>query len=271
MAKVFMVDVAKCSGCQCCNIACKDEHVDNDWTPYAKPEPDIGQFWIKVEQHVNGTIPKVKVHYTPRLCNHCENPACAKICPNEAITRNPDGFMIIEPEKCTGCGKCQEACPYGVIYFNKDLNIAQKCTGCAHLLDNGLTLPRCVEACPTDALTFGDEDDPAVRDFINGAVTLKPELGLMPKVYYRNIPGQWIGGTVYDELEKEVIIGARCIAVCGGRRYETVTDEYGDFWLRDLPVGVFDLAIQAHGFVPKYFNDLHTEECINLGDIPMTK
>ncbi len=48
--KVFIVDIARCNGCYCCQIACKDEHVGNDWSPYAKPQPDTGQFWLQAER-----------------------------------------------------------------------------------------------------------------------------------------------------------------------------------------------------------------------------
>ena len=62
MSKVFVVDVAKCSGCYNCQLACKDENCENDWMPYSKPQPKTGQFWIKVHEHPEGTIPKVKIH-----------------------------------------------------------------------------------------------------------------------------------------------------------------------------------------------------------------
>ena len=137
MAKAFVIDVARCSGCYNCQLACKDEHAGNDWTPYAKPQPDIGQFWTKLADHVCGTIPKVKVHYIAEMCNHCDNPACKAACANGAIYKREDGFVIIDPEKCVGCGACQAACPYDAIYFNEELKIAQKCTGCAPLLDTG--------------------------------------------------------------------------------------------------------------------------------------
>ncbi len=101
------------------------------------------------------------------------------------------------------------------IYFNDELSLAQKCTGCAHLLDNGYKLPRCVEACPTDALSFGEEEE--LKDLIAGAGVLKPETGAGPRVYYRNIPGRFIGGTVYDPVAKEVVIGARCLLTTGGK------------------------------------------------------
>ena len=73
--KAFVIDVGKCCGCYNCQLACKDEHVENDWTPYAKPQPETGQFWMKIEEHVCGTVPKVKMHYIPTLCNHCDRRA----------------------------------------------------------------------------------------------------------------------------------------------------------------------------------------------------
>ena len=85
--------------------------------------------------------------------------------------------MIIDPEKCRGNQMCLAACPYeNVIYFNDALNIAQKCTFCAHLLDDGWSEPRCVDACPTGAFTFGDENDPKIKALIAKAEPLKPEL-----------------------------------------------------------------------------------------------
>lgn len=269
MAKAFVIDVARCSGCYNCQLSCKDEHVGNDWTPYAKPQPEIGQFWIKVHENVCGTIPKVKIHYIAKLCNHCRNASCIEACPNSAIYRRNDGLVIINPELCTGCKACMAACPYDVIYFNSELGIAQKCTGCAHLLDNGYTKPRCAEACPTDAMVFGEEDE--LKDLIEGAVVMKPETGNGPRVYYRNIPGRFIAGTVYDPIEKEVIIGAKCRLNSGGKLWEAVTDEYGDFWFKDLPVGVFNLIITAAGFKLKEFTGLRTTADINLGDIPLNK
>jgi tetrathionate reductase subunit B len=269
MPKVFTIDVTRCSGCYNCQLACKDEHAGNDWRPYAAEQPLIGQFWMKVQENVCGTQPKLRIHYIPKLCNHCEKAICMEVCPNGAIYRRDDGLVVISPEKCKGCGRCKKACPYDAIYFNEELKISQKCTGCAHLLDNGYKLPRCVEACPTDALRFGEESE--MEDFIVGADVLKPETGLRPKVYYRNIPGKFIAGTVYDPMEKEVIIGATCILNCGGKVWKATTDEYGDFWFNDLPIGVFDLVISAPGYEYKSFYKLRTLKDINLGDIPLDK
>ena len=270
MAKVFVIDVAKCSGCYNCQLACKDEHAGNDWTPYAKPQPDIGQFWMKLTDHVCGTIPKVKVHYIPEMCNHCEKPACVAAARDGAVYKREDGLVIIDPEKSVGQKQIAEACPYGAIYWSEEYNCPQKCTGCAHLLDNGYKLPRCVEACPTDAMVFGEEED--LQDLIVGATVRMPETGMGPKVYYRNIPGQFIAGTVYDPEEKEVIIGARVRATNGGKTVEVVTDEYGDFWFKDLAKGLYDVVIQAKGYEYKVFDAVDVKsECVNLGDIALEK
>lgn len=78
--KVFVYDLDKCNGCHNCQIACKDEHVENEWLPYAKPQPDTGQFWCKVEEEVCGRTPHVRVRYLPTQCNHCDEAPCMKNC-----------------------------------------------------------------------------------------------------------------------------------------------------------------------------------------------
>lgn len=264
MGKVFLVDVDRCSGCFNCQLACKDEHCENDWKPYAAPQPKTGQFWCKVHENVCGTIPKVKIHYITGMCNHCEKAACMEACPQNAISRREDGLVLIHPELCNGCGKCVDACYYDdVIYMNKTLKIAQKCTGCAHLLDHGHTVPRCVDACPTDALQWVDESQ------VGDARPLISDVGA--KVYYKNIPGRFIAGTVYDPVEKEVVIGGKCVLTDGEQQWTTETDSYGDFWFKNLAVGNYDLTISSDGFQNVEYFALSTQKDINLGDIPMER
>ena len=116
-------------------------------------------------------------------------------------------LVVIDTDKCTGCTNCVDACPYDAIYFNENLNLAQKCTGCAHLLDGGeWKIPRCADACPTEAILFGEESDFA--DLIAKAEVLLPETGAKPRVYYLNIPKKFVAGTVYDPVAKEIVEGA---------------------------------------------------------------
>lgn len=269
--KVFVIDVDLCTGCYACQFVCKDEHVGNDWSPIAKPQPDTGQFWMRLDEFIRGTVPKVEMHYIANPCMHCDEPRCLAACPVEgAIYKREDGLVIIDTETCTGCKACVDACPYHRIYFNEDLQLAQKCTGCAHLLDGGWEVPRCVEACPTEAIKFGEESDFA--DLIAKAEVLKPESGTKPRVYYLNIPKKFVAGTVYDPAEKEIVEGAVCTLTDGkGGTWTTTTDGFGDFWFRGLEVGTYQLTIKADGFAAKTLTDISTEKDVNLGDIPLSK
>jgi len=275
MGKVMVIDISKCNGCYLCQIACKDEHVDNDWSPYAKPQPDTGHFWLKIEEMERGTTPKVKVTYIPILCMHCDNAPCISVCPVKAVVKRPDGLVIIDPTKCNGCKECIPACPYHVIYFNDKLNIAQKCTGCAHLVDGKdplLTIPRCVDVCPFDAILFGEEEE--LKELIAKAEVLKPEHGTKPRVYYLNLPKPFIAGTVYDPDIDECLEGAKVTAIDEktGKTYETITDEFGDFWLTNLEWNhSYTIKIEKEGYNTWTLEGVKTEKDVNLGDIPLLR
>ena len=267
----FFIDLSICNGCYCCQIACKDEHVGNDWTPYAKPQPDTGQFWIGITELVRGQVPKVKITYIPKVCHHCDDAPCLAACGAGAIVKRDDGLVLIHPEKCTGCRLCAPSCPHDAIYFNEDLNIAQKCTGCAHLLDNSSEwkVPRCVDNCPTGALQFGDEKD--FQDFIAGAEVLNPAAGTKSRVYYRHLPKKFVAGTLYDPKEEEVIIGAEC-TLQDTETDETLTvatDEYGDFWFNGLhDHRIYTLTLKK-GDATKIITGIFTDKDLSLGDIPL--
>jgi len=263
--KVFVVDLIKCVGCFGCQVGCKDEHVGNDWTPYAKPQPETGQFWMHVLQEERGKRPHVKVTYTPLFCQHCDNAPCMKAAP-EAVTKRADGLVVIDSEKAQGNERLVKSCPYGVIYWNEELKLAQKCTGCAHLVDGGHTVsvPRCVDNCQTGALLFGEEED---LD-LTGTEILHPEYGTSPRVYYRGLPKRFAAGTVYDPIEKEVVIGAAVSLASDKETFTTTTDVFGDFWLKDLPETDFTLTIEAGGKA-KTLAVSTREEDVALQDIPL--
>lgn len=269
--KCFVIDLGRCMGCFDCQISCKDEHCDNDWSPYAKPQPMKGQFWLKIDQTVHGTVPKVKVSYLPRLCMHCDDAPCMSSCDVKgAIYKRDDGLVIIDPGKCTGCKDCVDACPYHVIYFNEKQDIAQKCTGCAHLLDDEWTVPRCADSCPTDAIHFGEESD--LKDLIGKAEVLMPETKTRPRVYYIGLPKKFVAGTLYDPIEKEVIIDAKCTLkdTKSGDAFTVTTDNFGDFWFTDLNDDrLFTLTIENAGKT-KTIESVSTEKDVNLGDIAFT-
>lgn len=262
--KNFVIDLNYCNGCYSCQIGCKDEHCGNDWTPYAKPQPEVGHFWLKIDEKVRGTVPKVYVTYVPVLCQHCDECPVVTAFP-EAVYRRPDGLVIIDPEKCPPNRAIVDACPYGAVYWNDTLAIAQKCTGCAHLMDDGWDKPRCADNCPTDAIVMGEEAD--LKDKIAKAEVLHPEYGTKPRVYYINLPKKWIAGTVYDPEAMEVIIGAK-VTLSGAGSATVETDEFGDFWFRGLKDDAeYTVTIEAKG--KKATFECYTDQELNLGDIAM--
>ena len=273
MGKVMIINLAICNGCHNCQISCKDEHVGNDWTPIAKPQPDTGQFWTKGHGLVRGTVPKVKMTYHHSLCQHCQDAPCMGACPAHAIYRRDDGIVIIDPEKCRGNKMCITACPYeDSIFFNDSLNIAQKCTFCAHLIDKGWKDTRCSDACPTGAFTFGEEED--LKDQIAKAEFLKPELPTKPRVYYLNLPKKFIAGAVFDQAADECTEGVSVTAtnVESGEKVKTATDSYGDFWLNNLKDGKYTLLLEKKGYMHQKLGPVDvTEKDMNVGDINLWK
>jgi len=265
--KTLIVDVSKCNGCYNCQVACKDEHVGNDWSPYAKPQPDTGQFWMKLTENVRGTVPKVRITYVPEVCRHCDNAPCIQSCKENAIFKRDDGMVVINPEKCSGHRNCVDACPYGAIYFNWDINIAQKCTMCAHLLDQGWKEPRCVELCPTGALTFGEETE--LTDLIEKA---DPDSSnTKPRVHYIDLPKRFVTGAVFDPEEDECIQGATVTLtnLKTAEVFATQTNHFGDFWIRKLAVGDYTLSVEKSGYLVKKIDAISTEKDVNVGDIAL--
>ncbi|HVP23804.1 MAG TPA: 4Fe-4S dicluster domain-containing protein [Conexivisphaerales archaeon] len=277
--KCFIIDASICNGCYNCQIACKDEHVGNDWPPYALSEPDIGQFWVKVHERERGTVPKVRMTFMPLICNHCDNAPCMKAATGGAIYKRSDGIVIIDPVKSVGQKQLVGACPYGAIYWNSTLNIPQKCTGCSHLIDNaanttdpGLQAPRCVDACPTGALTWGDDTDPAIQAKIAGAIVMHPEYQTKPRAYYLNVPTVFIAGAIYDKAADECLEGATVSAtdLQTGMVYSATTDNYGDFWLEDVaPNHSYTVHIELDGYAPKTLGGVFTGKDVNLGDMEL--
>lgn len=272
--KAFLMDVEKCSGCSLCVVACKDEHAGAAYLPWTKPQPDTGHFWVRVEPVERGRIPRVRMAYLPLLCQHCENAPCIKACPEDAIRRRDDGLVWIDPETCTGCGLCREACPYDVIYMNGELGIAQKCTGCAHRVDEGL-LPRCAEICPHEAIVFGDEADGAFSQAGPGEAPeiYHPEFRAEPRVRWKGLPKPWIAGTVIDPVSDEVVADAAITAIdlFGDASVTVRSDAFGDFWIERVEQdGKYKIEIKKAGY-QDFLAVVTTAGVQDLGSIRLKK
>lgn len=270
MSKVFLIDIAKCNGCYSCQIACKDEHCETDWRPYAAPQPETGQFWMRIKEKERGQVPVVRVAYTPTLCAHCADAPCAAACPVGAYQRREDGLLVLDPEKCVGCGKCVKTCPTGAIFYNEELHIAQKCTGCAHLLDNGWSVPRCVDVCAHEAILFKEESE--FGDLLKDATVQEELAGFGPKVYYLNVPKRFVAGCAVDFEADEVVIGATVKLMDGDAVVaEMKTDEMGDFKFDQVEPLDYTVVIEAAGYKPTVVGADAREEDLYVGDLAVEK
>ena len=280
MAKYGMViDLTRCNGCYNCFLACRDEFCGNDYPPYSLSQPMTGHFWMRMIEKERGRFPHVKVAYTPLLCMQCENAPCIEAALNGAVYRRADGIVIIDPEKAKGQKQIVNACPYRVIYWNEEKDIPQKCTFCAHLLDQGWKEPRCVEACPTKALVFGDVNDPnsEISKIVAAAKgkleVLHPEYGLMPNVKYIGIPKRFVAGeVVFRDKKDECAVGVKVtLSSKGNADKVTKTDNYGDFEFEGLDADKdYTVSIEHSGYSAKKVK-VKTNIDTYLGEILLSK
>lgn len=175
----MVMDVRRCVSCQACTLSCALENR----VPEGKFRTHTWTWEVKSEDGRCGVAP------LPQMCNHCEAPPCVEACPAEATFRSPEGVVLVDYERCIGCGMCAQACPYEARYVNEEAGKIDKCNFCMHRVEAGL-LPACVESCVGEARVFGDLNDPdsaasrllaANRDDIR---VLKPEAGTRPNVFY---------------------------------------------------------------------------------------
>ncbi len=200
------INLDRCIGCHTCANACKMQN----------NVPD-GMLWNRVLTEgcdvIVGavcTYPDLSRTYVPLACQHCENPACMKVCPTGATYKDDAGRVEIEYDRCIGCRMCMAACPFNARVFNwedpqrdggfnwgdarvpvRTRGVMEKCTLCRERTDEG-EAPMCVVCCPTHARVFGDLDDPTselaqLRSKAGSNVhLLLEEKGTKPQVFYYN-------------------------------------------------------------------------------------
>ncbi len=196
------INLHRCTGCHTCVNACKMQN-----------NVPMGMLWNRVitensavSDGVEGTYPNISRTTIPLACQHCENPACQKVCPTGATYKDDMGRVEIDYDKCIGCRMCMAACPYNVRVFNwnepdrdpgfnygdarvpvRSKGVVEKCTLCKERTDNG-QVPMCVECCPMEARVYGDLDDPnseisKLRAKNNVRILLE-DMGTKPQVFY---------------------------------------------------------------------------------------
>ena len=247
----MVIDLALCNDCNCCFMADKDEFTGNDWLPVSAAQPWEGQRWINHEHKERGQFPQIQVVYRPTPCMHCDDAPCMKAAPAGAVYKRPDGLVIIDPEKAKGHPEIVDSCPYGVISWNDEVGVAQKCTGCAHLMDEGWAETRCSQACPTGALRsyLADDAEMAARIKDEGLEAYRADLGTNPRVYYRNLY-RWtkvfIAGSTFFADSGDCAEGVTVTATAaGGPVGECTTNNFGDFLIDRLEPGEYSLTLSA--------------------------
>ena len=187
----MVVDIDKCTGCQACVVACQSENnVPINEEAHFNQRRAIE--WIRVERYWEGEFPDVKARFIPLFCQQCGDAPCEPVCPVYATYHNSEGLNVQVYNRCIGTRFCANNCPYQVRFFNfwepawpetlknqlnpdvtvRSRGIMEKCTFCVQrirrssreadkegeeLQDGDRALnPACVNACPTEALMFGD-------------------------------------------------------------------------------------------------------------------
>jgi len=217
----MVIDLDRCTGCEACVLAC---HAENNIPISGEKECSRGRAhnWIRVERYLEGEFPDVKARFMPVLCQQCDNAPCEPVCPVTATYHNSEGLNVQVYNRCVGTRYCANNCPYSVRSFNftephwdeplgwqlnpdvsvRERGVMEKCTFCVQrirkaegvALDGNRPLsdrdvrPACAQACPTEAIVFGDRSNPDSEvsrlSRNRRGFRLLEELGTEPRVIY---------------------------------------------------------------------------------------
>ncbi|WP_417347185.1 4Fe-4S dicluster domain-containing protein [Ferrimonas sp.] len=171
----FVFRQENCVGCGGCSVACQ---IHNEL-------PENVRF-RKVDRYEVKTGKGTKDVWLSHSCMHCQNPACLMVCPAKAYTLRHDGLVVLDRDLCTGCGLCEQACPYDAVTMLETDGKAIKCNMCIELIEKGKK-PACVDGCPVKCLDMDNvaqvlQDPSASKEGIGyGDCLTKPNMVIIRK------------------------------------------------------------------------------------------
>lgn len=175
--KAMLIDITLCAGCNACQEACKSQNK----LPEGEERFLSATAYTALEDHHGVAV--------RRMCQHCEHPTCASVCPVGAFTKTAEGPVLYDESKCIGCRYCMQACPFQVPRYEwaNAYPRVKKCRFCYERVKSG-NQPACAEACPTGATKFGNRED-LIREALQ-------RINAEPDKYVKRIYGmQEVGGT----------------------------------------------------------------------------
>jgi len=191
------------------------------------------------------------------------------------VYKRPDGIVVIDPKKAIGQRQLVDACPYHAIFWNEEKRLPQKCTFCVQRLEKG-RIPKCVQVCPSQALVFGDLEDPGsnVSKIVASGKTeaLDPERRTRPRVYYLAVPKVFVAGSVVFGDVDECAEGVKVTLTDRSTRKLTKisTNNFGDFEFDGLSAGKYSVKFEYNGYRGKtVVIDLKTDK--DLGIVTLTR